>query len=141
MRIDASSFPIVWMRDYDHDEDHDFAADRKVMLELLERGERFVLVAERMPGLSDVGDIADMGAEERKQRAQLFKAHKDEMTRLCAGMILIGRASGLPTAIRKPLEGLASALGIALLFADSQAAALQLARERLGSLGAPTSRG
>lgn len=136
MHVDADSFPIVWMRDHDHGKNHDVAADRKVMLELLERGERFVLIAERMPGLSDVGDVADMGAEERRQRAQLFKAHKDEMTRLCAGMILIGRASGLPAAIRKPLEGLASALGIALLFADNQAAALQLARERLGIMGA-----
>ncbi|MER3355856.1 MAG: hypothetical protein RLQ73_18050 [Hoeflea sp. D1-CHI-28] len=131
MQIDIESFPIVWMRDHDEDEDHDVAADRMVMLALLERGEPFVLIAERMPTLAD---LAEMGAEERKQRVQMFKIHKADMTRLCAGMILIGRAASLPAAIRKPLEGLASAVGITLLFAVDQAMAVHLAHERLKTM-------
>lgn len=130
MRLDAENFPIIWMREHDHDEAHDDDADRKLFLELLARKERFVLIAERMPRPSD---LAETTSEDRKERARMFKTYKGEIARLCAGMILIGRASGLALPIRKAIEGISSVMGINLLFADSEAAALELARERLGA--------
>lgn len=129
MRLDAENFPIVWMREHDHDDEHDDDADRALFLELLRRGERFVLIAERMPRPSD---LTETTPEDRRERARMFKTYKGEMARLCAGMILIGRASGLALPIRKTIENVASAMGIKFLFADSEAAALELARERLG---------
>jgi hypothetical protein len=53
------------------------------------------------------------------------------MQRLCAGMILIGRAASLPATIRMPLERLASAVGISMLFSENEATALHLAQTRL----------
>ncbi|MGK6312513.1 hypothetical protein [Neorhizobium sp. DT-125] len=129
MRLDAQNFPIIWMREHDHDDDHDDDADRKLFLELLAREERFVLIAERMPRPSD---LAETTPEDRRERARMFKAYKGEMARLCAGMILIGRASGVALPIRKTIENVSSAMGIGILFADSEATAIELARERLG---------
>ncbi|MFB9948119.1 hypothetical protein ACFFP0_04625 [Rhizobium puerariae] len=130
MRLDADSFPIVWMRDHDHGDEHNDAAERALLLQLFSRGERFVLIAERAPRPSD---LAESTPEDRKERARMLKAYKSEMVRLCAGMILIGRASGLALPIRRAIEGFSSAMGIRFLFADDGAAALKLAKELLGS--------
>ncbi|SMF74732.1 hypothetical protein SAMN02982989_4418 [Xaviernesmea oryzae] len=128
MRLDAENFPIIWMREHDHSDDHDDDADRKLFLELLARGERFVLIAEKMPRPSD---LAETTPEGRREHARMFKAYKGEMARLCAGMILIGQASGVALPIRKTIENVSSAMGIGILFADSEATAMELARERL----------
>lgn len=128
MRLDATTFPIVWMRDHDDGATHDTAADVEALLALLAQGERFVMIAERLPGPSD---MAREDAADRRERALLFKKTKADFARLCAGFVLIGRAASLPLPIRKAIEGMTRALGIATVFAEDEAAALGIARERL----------
>lgn len=130
MRLDTRNFPIVWMREHVDGEGHDEEEEQERMLGLLRRGERFVLVAERMPR---VADLAEIDPEERRRRALLFKAYKGELARLCAGMILIGRAADMPFPVRKAIEGMSSAFGIGFLFAENETAALALAAQCLGA--------
>lgn len=128
MQFDLEGFPLVWLRDHAGTHEHDDQADREILLGLLKRGERFVVILERAPGLQDLSDTSQ---DDRKQRARLFKVHKKEIVRLCAGMILVGRPSSLPLPIQKVIAGVTSAIGIAVLFAATAQAATELARTLL----------
>ncbi len=128
MRLDLDELPIIWMRDHDEGEVHDDEEDNRRFIAVLRRGEPFVMIAERAPSLPD---FAKVDAEERRRRAKLFKDHRRDLARLCRGMILVGRAANLPMPIRKGIEAISSAAGISLLFAESEQAALDLARARL----------
>lgn len=130
MKLDITELPVIWIREHDEDETHDDKEDSEQFLAVLRRNERFVLIAARAPRLSD---ISEMDPEERKERAKLFKTHRQDLTRLCKGMILIGRAANLPLPVRKAIEKMSSAMGIDLLFADSEPAALALAQIRLAA--------
>ncbi|WP_332687345.1 hypothetical protein [Devosia sp.] len=128
MQLDMTQFPIIWMRDHEDDEPEDVAATRDMLLDLLGKNERFVLVAGRMPSLSD---LTEASPSEKKMRAQLFKTHRTKLTRLCAGMIIVGNGSKLPPAIAKAMEAFTNAMGVAVVFAASSEDAEAIAQERL----------
>lgn len=130
MQFDLEDFPLVWLRDHDGDaeHDHDETADREALLGLLKRGERFVVIVERLPGLDDMSNASQ---DDRRQRARMFKTHREEISRLCRGMIMIGRAASLPLPFQKAIHGLTSAIGIAVLFAASEQKARDLGRSLL----------
>lgn len=127
MRLDQSEFPIIWLTEDDSSED--IQESRDALIALLERGERFVLAAARMPGLHE---LSNMSPEEKKMRAQLFKDYKSQLTRLCAGMIMVGSASRLPPAMQKAIAGMSGLMGVSILFATDIDDARATARERLG---------
>ncbi|UXS43055.1 hypothetical protein FY150_24985 (plasmid) [Agrobacterium tumefaciens] len=128
MQLDFTELPVIWMREHEEGQVHNDAEDREQLLAVLQRGQRFVLIADRMPTLPD---LSEMDAQERKVRAKMFKVYRQDLARLCRGMILIGRAAAMPLAIKKTIEGFSSAMGVALLFAESEPAARELARSRL----------
>tara|TARA_R110002124_G_scaffold10096_8_gene50910 strand:- start:12122 stop:12508 length:387 start_codon:yes stop_codon:yes gene_type:complete len=126
MNIDASEFPFVWMRDGDRTDDEE--SEQQVFLDLLAGGRRFVLIAARMPSLSDLGE---MTPDQRKARAVMFKQHRAAITRLCAAMIMVGDGSRLPAPIKAAIEGLSGAIGVPMVFVPDAAAALALGTARL----------
>lgn len=128
MRLDTQEFPLLWMRDHLPGEGEDHGDEIAALRALIEQGERFILLASRIPTLADMSD--DSPAE-RKERALLFKEHKVKMARLCAGMILIGKPEALPLILRKPLQALAGLIGAEVIFAPDEAAARLLAKARL----------
>ncbi|MDM0091386.1 hypothetical protein QTI08_28475, partial [Variovorax sp. J22G40] len=81
MRLDTTRFPLVFMREA---QQQPSAADtpEQALEALLDRGERFVLLTDHLPG-----DHADESHEDRKQRALFFKRHKARMRALCQGMV------------------------------------------------------
>lgn len=129
MKIDIATHPIVWLRDHAGDHPLDDEDDRRQLVELIARGERFVLVSERMPTLID---LADAAPQEKKVRAEMLKSLRGDISRLCAGAIVIGSSSSLPLALRKALEGLTATLGVPLAFAEAEADALHIASRMLG---------
>lgn len=130
MKIDIATHPIVWLRDHSSDHPHDEEADRRQLIELIAKGERFVLVSERMPTLID---LADAAPQEKKLRAEMLKSLRGDISRLCAGAIVIGSSASLPLTLRKALKGLTATLGVPLVFADAEADALHIARRMLSS--------
>jgi Asp-tRNA(Asn)/Glu-tRNA(Gln) amidotransferase A subunit family amidase len=112
MQLDMANFPIIWMREHEDAETEDFEATRDLLVDLLAREEKFVLVAGRMPSLSD---LTEASPEEKKMRAQLFKTHRGSLVRLCAGMIIVGQASRLPAAISNAIEAFTKAMDAAKL--------------------------
>jgi hypothetical protein len=131
MQLDMTQFPLIWMREHsdDHEQEEDAAA-REALLALLERGEKFVLIATRLPTLAE---LAELKPEDKKMRAKLFKTHRAQLTRLCAGMIMIGSAANLPQPICKAVQGFTAMMGVAVFFAASVADADAIARERLAT--------
>lgn len=128
MHLDLSELPLIWMRNHTKDEEHDDENEGEILLGVLRRNEPFIMIAEEMPRLSD---IAAMDQAERKERAKLFKVHKKDLARLCAGMIVIAPSGSVAMPVRVTLEKFASAIGITLLFADSPPAAREIAQARL----------
>lgn len=60
----------------------------------------------------------------------MFRVHRQQaLARLCNDVMLIGGAADLPVLVRKAIEKMSSAVGIDLLFADSE-----LAQPRLGEV-------
>ena len=128
MQLDMTGFPIIWMREHEDGESEDFAATRDLLIALLDREEKFVLVAGRMPSLAD---LTEASPDEKKMRAQLFKTHREQLVRLCAGMIIVGHASRLPAAIGKAIEAFTRAMGVVVIFAADISEAETIARQRL----------
>lgn len=128
MQLDMTRYPIIWMRSHHDDEEEDIEATRDALVDLLDRGQRFVLVADRMPNLSD---LKDSSPAEKKMRAQLFRTHREKLVRLCAGMIIVGDAAALPRALAKAIEAFTSAMGVGVVFAASLGDAETQARVRL----------
>jgi hypothetical protein len=130
MQLDMTRFPIIWMRGHDED-DHqheDIEAQRDALVALLDGGQKFVLVADRLPTL---GELTDIDPIEKKMRAQLFKTYRLQLTQLCAGMIMVGNAASLPEPLRKVMEAFTGMLGVPVLFAASAEVAETMARDRL----------
>src|SRR5215217_5373624 len=129
MRLDITSFPIVWMREQAEGEEEDVAETRDLLIGLLQRDERFVLAAERLPGLAD---LTEASPEEKKMRAELFKLHRGQLTKLCAGMVIVGSGSKLPQAIAKAMAAFTGAMGVAVVFVRDAVEAEAVAHARLG---------
>jgi len=128
MRLDVENFPIIWMREEADGQEEDVAATRDLLIGLLQRDERFVLVAERLPNLSD---LTEASPDEKKMRAELFKTHRGQLTRLCAGMIIVGSGSNLPQALAKAMTAFTAAMGLSVAFARDVVEAETVARARL----------
>ena len=80
--LDTTRFPLVFMRAADMEPLMD--SPKQALETLLERGERFVLLTDHLPG-----DHAEESHEERKQKALFFKRNKAQLRELCRGMVLI----------------------------------------------------
>lgn len=123
MRIDASEFPVIWLRDGEDD-----GTDEARLTEILERGERFVMIAERLPRQEDMGE---MDHEEKRRRALLFKNYRATLMRLCAGMFVIQGTAPVSTAIKVFIEGAGKAFGVPFIFVRTSEEAVMQARKRL----------
>lgn len=124
MRLDAQEFPLIWMREHETDQDHDHDDDLAVFAGLINRGEKFVILSDKIP---TAGDFGDDDPADRKARARMFKEHRSQIVRLCCGMILVGKADDVPSLLRKPLQAMAGLLGIKVRFAQNEQVARELA--------------
>jgi hypothetical protein len=127
MLIDIVHFPFIWLRD-GPDDAHDGALKRALLAYLLDLRQRFVMIAERPPRLSE---LDRMTPEEQAMRDRFFEARKSDFEAYCAGMIVVGRGAWLPVPVRSALQGISRSIGVPLHFVDNELMALELARERL----------
>ncbi|WP_321291239.1 hypothetical protein [Alcaligenes phenolicus] len=86
MQVDDTQFPLVFLREHSSQQTPQQAQDQ--LEALLNRGQRFVLLTDRLGG----GDHAhEESHEDRKQRALFFKQNKQRLKDLCAGMVVISK--------------------------------------------------
>ncbi|KAF1045199.1 hypothetical protein [Xylophilus sp.] len=116
MRLDTTRFPQVFL----HDEDAGPGAaspSAEAQLEaLLERGERFVLLTDHLPGEHDRQEESHA---DRRERALFFKRNKDRLRRLCGGLVLIQGERTVPAPVRIAAQAARRVLGFPLVFARS----------------------
>lgn len=121
MQLDTTRFPLVFMREAEQPPSA-VGTPEQALEALLDRGERFVLLTDHLPG-----DHAEEGHEERKQRALFFKRHKARMRALCPGMVLITGDRAIPAAVRLAAQGAGKVLGLAIAFVETERDATEAA--------------
>lgn len=126
MRLDATRFPLVFLRE--HDEDHSHQEAEVEFAALLDRGERFVLLTDHLPG-DDHGH--DESHEDRKQRALFFKRNKQRLKDLCAGLVIITGERSIPAAAKLAVQTLGKVLGFASAFVRDEHEAQEQAHKLL----------
>ena len=82
MQVDDTQFPLVFLRE--HEQEHTSQQTQDQLEALLNRGQRFVLLTERLGGEDRNQEESH---EDRKQRALFFKHNKQRLKDLCAGMV------------------------------------------------------
>lgn len=126
MQLDATRFPLVFLRE--HDQDHSHQAAEAEFAALLDRGERFVLLTDHLPG-DDHGH--DESHEDRKQRALFFKRNKQRLKDLCAGLVIITGDRSIPAAAKLAVQTLGKVLGFASAFVRDEREAQEQAHKFL----------
>ncbi|MBY6346403.1 hypothetical protein E5C31_10560 [Providencia rettgeri] len=111
MQVDDSQFPLVFLRE--HDQTQTPQQTQAQLEALLNRGQRFVLLTERLGGEDQAQAESH---EERKQRALFFKQNKQRLKDLCAGMVLISKGRAIPAAARLAQQTLGRVLGLRFAF-------------------------
>lgn len=84
MQLDDTQFPLVFLREHSTPQTPQQAQDQ--LEALLSRGQRFVLLTDRLSGEKHAHEESH---EDRKQRALFFKQNKQRLKDLCAGMVVI----------------------------------------------------
>ncbi|WP_219213680.1 hypothetical protein [Variovorax boronicumulans] len=125
MRLDTTRFPLVFMREAEQ-QPSAVGTPEQALEALLDRGERFVLLTDHLPG-----DHADESHEDRKQRALFFKRHKAWLRALCQGMVLITGNRAIPAAVRLAAQGAGKVLGLAIAFVETEREAAEAAEKWL----------
>lgn len=115
MHIDTSRFPMIFVHS---DGPADPAAEAQLEA-LLDRAERFVLVAEHAPTVDH-----DESPQERRQGALFLKRNKDRLQSFCAGAIIIEGDRATPIPVRLVGHALGKAFGIAFHFVPGSAEAI-----------------
>lgn len=111
MQLDATQFPLVFLRE--HDEHLSHQAAEAAFAALLDRGERFVLLTDHLPGDHHRHDESH---DDRKQRALFFKRNKQRLKDLCAGLVIITGDRSIPAAARLAVQTLGKVLGLGFAF-------------------------
>ena len=115
MKFDTSRFPLVFLMEPEQAQTAEPMETVEAQLTaLLDRGERFVLLTDHLPG-----DHAEESHEERKERALFFKRNKDRMKQLCGGIVFITGDRTVSTAIRLAAQGAGKVLGLGFAFVPS----------------------
>jgi len=126
MKLDATRFPLVFLRE--HDQPHAAHEAEAQFDALLDRGERFVLLTHHMPGDDHAHDESH---EDRKQRALFFKRNKQRLEQLCAGLVVITGERSIPAPARLAVQTLGRVLGLAFAFVRDERDALEEAHRLL----------
>jgi hypothetical protein len=113
MQFDTSKFPLVFLMEQTHAQSA--ATVEAQLAALLDRGERFVLLTDHLPG-----DHPEESKEERKERALFFKRNKDRLKQLCRGIVFITGERTVSAAIRLAAQGAGKALGLGFAFVPSE---------------------
>lgn len=124
MLIDVSRFPLVFIKEPEASQ-ADEPLDLKLG-ELLDRGERFVLLTDHLPG-----DHEDEPAEQRKAKALFFKQNRQRFRQLCQGLILITDGRTVPAPVRLAAQAAGKALGLSMAFVITEQEALDEAARLL----------
>ncbi len=111
MQLDATRFPLVFLRE--HDQEHSHHEVEAELAALLNRGERFVLLTDHLPG-DDHGH--DESHDERKQRALFFKENKQRLKDVCAGLVVITGDRPISGAAKLAVQTLSKVLGFGCAF-------------------------
>ncbi|WP_431257337.1 hypothetical protein ACQ86G_22185 [Roseateles chitinivorans] len=114
MRFDTSRFPLVFLMENTQAAGPTETVEAQ-LIALLDRGERFVLLTDHLPG-----DHAEESHEERKERALFFKRNKDRMKRLCGGLVFITGDRSVSAAVRLAAQGAGKVLGLGFAFVPSE---------------------
>jgi hypothetical protein len=88
MQLDDTQFPLVFLREHSTPQTPQQAQDQ--LEALLSRGQRFVLLTDRLGGEKHAHEESH---EDRKQRALFFKQNKQRLKDLCAAKVASGRTS------------------------------------------------
>lgn len=124
MHMDDTQFPLVFLREHDQQQTPQQAQDQ--LEALLDRGQRFVLLTERLGGAAGKQEESH---EDRKQRALFFKQNKQRLKDLCAGMVVISKGRAIPTVARLAQQTLGRVLGLQFSFVlDEGEARLEASR-------------
>ncbi len=111
MQVDDTQFPLVFLREQDQLQTPQQAQHQ--LEALLNRGQRFVLLTERLGGEDHNHEESH---EDRKQRALFFKHNKQRLKDLCAGMVVITQGRAIPAAARLAQHTLGRVLGLRFAF-------------------------
>ncbi len=111
MQVDDTQFPLVFLRE--HEQEHTSQQTQDQLEALLNRGQRFVLLTERLGGEDRNQEESH---EDRKQRALFFKRNKQRLKDLCAGMVVITQGRAIPAAARLAQHTLGRVLGLRFAF-------------------------
>lgn len=126
MQLDATRFPLVFLRG--HDQDHSHREAEVEFAALLDRGERFVLLTDHLPG---DGHGHDESHEDRKQRALFFKRNKQRLKDLCAGLVIITGDRSISAAAKVAVQTLGKVLGFGFAFVRDEREAKEKASQLL----------
>ncbi len=114
MLFDTTRFPLVFLKEDPQAHSHDTDTEAQLAT-LLERGERFVLLTDHLPG-----DHPEESHEDRKRRALFFKRHKERMRAFCAGLVIVTGERTIPAAVRLAAQGAGKVLGLSFDFVRSE---------------------
>jgi hypothetical protein len=124
MPLDDTQFPWVFLREHSTPQTPQQAQDQ--LEALLSRGQRFVLLTDRLGGEKHAHEESH---EDRKQRALFFKQNKQRLKDLCAGMVVISKGRAIPAAARLAQQTLGRVLGLQFSFVvDEGEARLEASR-------------
>ncbi|AYN20699.1 hypothetical protein [Alcaligenes aquatilis] len=126
MHVDDTQFPLVFLREHSPQQTPQQAQDQ--LEALLNRGQRFVLLTDRMGGEDPAHEESH---EDRKQRALFFKQNKPRLKELCAGMVVISKGRAIPAAVRLAQQTLGRVLGLRFAFVMDETQARMQARRLL----------
>ncbi|MDV2115150.1 hypothetical protein [Alcaligenes faecalis] len=127
MQVDDTQFPFVFLREHSPQQTAQQTQDQ--LEALLNRGQRFVLLTDRMGSENHVHEESH---EDRKQRALFFKQNKLRLKELCAGMVVISKGRAIPAAARLAQQTLGRVLGLRFAFVMDEAEARRQATRLLG---------
>lgn len=122
MLIDVSRAPFVFIRA----EVESHASIEEQFQQLLDKEQRFVLITNH-----GEDDHHDETAEERRQKALLFKKIKARLTQLCRGMIVLEGDKPTPAPARLIATTASKAFGFAVAFVSSEEDAIRQGMELL----------
>lgn len=125
MLLDTEKFPLVFLRE--DDPGYHAGTLEAQLLGLLERGERFVLLTDHLPGDDQEHDHPPESHEERKGRTMFFKRNKDRLRQLCTGAVFIAGDRPVPAVVQLTVKGLSRAFGLTFAFARTEREALECA--------------
>lgn len=118
MLIDLEEFPLVYLR---ADQDSTQSPEAQIKA-LFARGERFVMIADHSPD-----DHHEERHEQRKERALILKRFRNQLTRWCAGAIVIENKGPVAKPIKLASQAFGHAFGVPFAFVPDDVAARETA--------------